>query len=294
MAAADPTAPLPPIVTDAALAALTLLAFAMVGPSMRAAPALGLTPIDACLALLALGAALLAAFAYRMLIRLGGCARRVRREGRDCAGTVAVEFILVLPVLIYTLSSIVQTALLGQAALITRHAAFCAARTAIVNTERGLISDWNQETVTDDGAEDALTSAVFILGTISPNEGGGTDLAAEGIRDIRSHQGAPWIDNGYPARVAFARAATTLELNLDSPFGIPNPAAPRVVEADLTYRYLLVGPGVAKLLVASRSTIGGVEGRFFPITSKVTLQSTGPREGSLLSVTPLAGKPIAY
>ena len=245
--------------------------------------------------------ALLCALAYRVLRWLAGAGRRWRslaaKPGAPCVattGTIMVEFALALPVVGLVMGMVIQLALLANASLVVRYAAFTAARTAIISFERP--QGWSLEESLSDEPEKIDLTAHLVLATISPRAGG-TDQAAWAMRRILERQQGPWGDRHYDERISYARAATTVTKEDAYPegqigfldLGIPNIFAPKQVDVTVKYDFLITIPSLYTLPFISKPAPGGVSGHVFTIEQTVRLQSTGARQSSPASM--LGGSP---
>ena len=168
--------------------------------------------------------------ALRLLSRLAETGRRWRDAGEGqrspataTAGTVAVEFILVLPVVLLIMGMIIQMALLANASLVVRYAAFAAARTAIVRFEwPNLLSpkawldlNFYKETIPSQGQQEVRETAYLILATISPNTGGGGSELARAIQTINNQQGRPWGSRVLEGRWGYASDPQITTVTID-------------------------------------------------------------------------------
>ena len=97
------------------------------------------TPDDAIsLGLLALsiGACCFAVEAVRLMLRIRTRTISVWKSRHHEGGSIIVEFALAFPLLLWLMSMVFQMALFANASLIVKYAAFAAARSAAVSTER--------------------------------------------------------------------------------------------------------------------------------------------------------------
>lgn len=245
--------------------------------------------------------AMLCVLGYRILTWLAGAVRRWRSaaaaHGSPCtasAGTIMVEFALALPIIGLVTGMVIQLALLANASLVVRYAAFAAARTAIISFERPQV--WSLEESLSDEPEKIDLAAHLVLATISPRAGG-SDQAAWAMRRILERQHGPWGDRHYHERMSYARAATTVTKEDSYPegqisfinLGIPNIFAPKQVDVTVKYDFLITIPGLYTLPFISKPAPGGVSGHVFTIEQTVRLQSTGARQSSPASM--LGGSP---
>lgn len=177
---------------------------------------------------LALG--LFAVLSLRFLTRLMSAARRVSWDPalRGEQGTVMAEFALVLPIVLMMLGTVMQIALIANAALVVRYAAFAAARSAIVSFEAempgaGEIADPSSllstlqappfpEWVDRTRPEHA---AALVLASISPTMPGIGSPESGAMRELLLANAPSWDGGGYNDRVTYARAAMTLRTIAD-------------------------------------------------------------------------------
>jgi len=236
---------------------------------------------------------LLCVLAFRVLRRLGGAGRRWRAvqaaevagPRRAVAGTIMVEFALALPIVMLIMGMVIQLALLANASLVVRYAAFSAARVAIISFERP--QAWSIEESLSNQPEKIDRAAQLVLATISPRAGG-TDASAWAMRRILARQHGPWGDRHYHERMSYAKAATTVVKDDAYPeaqisfvqLGIPNIFAPKQVDVTVKYDFLITIPGIYLLPGVTKPAPGGVSGRVFTIEQTVRLQSTGARQSS--------------
>lgn len=251
----------------------------------------------------------------RSVIRLCRDAPWFGRQGRAEAGTIMVEFALVFPFLGLAMGLTIQSALIANATLVVRYAAFSAARSAIVRTEYSNIVN-PFESLFDEA--EAKRAAELVLGSISPDAGGVGDDDAKAILSIFQKQDGPWGSKTYPGRVNYAEAATTVTLD-GSPANLipdlpedlipplsnvifstpaqPNFApqisghlvSPMTVTATVDFQLLCVIPGLPDWIGLVNPAPGGVSGSAFTITQSARLQSPGARQSGLASVVPLFG-----
>ena len=233
----------------------------------------------------------------RLAIRLFRRVARVVRAPRGETGTIAVEFVLIfLPFFLLT-GAVVQTSILAHASLVVRYAAFSAARTAIVHTERNAFGlGTEQISTTDfpngpgDGEEKARSAAAMVLAPLSPMANTQGSSAAQRIEDLRVRMGRPYADLGFSERYRFALDNTTVSFNLVDPeftnpipgfnndLGIPNPIGPRQIEVTVEYPMNLLVPMANWMLSPAFETRSGYRSNYFMIRADCSLQSTGPRE----------------
>lgn len=248
---------------------------------------------------------------------------------RGTRATVMVEFVLVLPILLTLIAMVVQIALLANAALIVRYAAFSAARSAIV---RLAYPNWPPRQILDDQPEKVELAAQLILAGISPAAAAGGDEAALVILAIHRAQDGPWGSRTFDERMTYAKQATRVQTIVSPaplvpqfPDDILPPWARKVssytglddageeitrilhelagvippqardlvalpqVRVAVDYDFLITLPGIWSFLPGVSDAPAGVRGKAFTLTQTVRLQSIGARESSPLALLPLFG-----
>jgi hypothetical protein len=265
----------------------------------------------------------------RLLGRLVRAARRWRHAagapgvspGRAETGTIMVEFVLVLPVLLLVIGMVIQLALLANASLVVRYAAFAAARAGIVEVDAHPWSLWDS---LPNPPQRTQTAAHLILASISPAAGGGGDRAAESIRRIHQAQAGPWGSRAFVRRMAYASNPAVTEIKattagpplppslwedvvppagaiLGNRFGlsvidypkswphVPNIVVPPEVTVTVKYRFLVTVPGLqafGALTGITEPAPAGVRGHVFAIEQTVKLQSMGSRVSTPAAAIP--------
>lgn len=146
-------------------------------------------------------------------------------EERAVGGTVMAEFALVLPVVLLLIGTVVQIALISQAALVLRYASFVAARSAMVQFEaeasgNALHTIWQvaplPEPLDIDRPEQA---ALMVLASIS-GRAASSDTSSSAMNDVLLAQGEAWQGGNYEERFAYADRATTQDWKPgDEPWG---------------------------------------------------------------------------
>jgi len=229
---------------------------------------------------------LLLLIAYRLTSRQFSRAKALRRLHSAQAGTVMVEFAFVFPIILLVMGMIVQLALFANASLVVRYAAFSSARVAIISFTRSFTGI---EASLDLEPEKIDQAAHLILATISPVTSGNNRQAGV-ISTIQARQNGQWGSRSYPQRMRYARLATTVETNDTYPpanvgfASVGNVFAPKQVAVTVRYKYFITIPGLYNLPGISTPAPAGVSGRVITIEQTVTLQSTGARESSPVSL----------
>jgi Flp pilus assembly protein TadG len=214
-------------------------------------------------------------------------------KGRD-KGTVAVTFILSLPLLLVTLCVIAQYALIINARIVLNHAVAAAARSAIVCLPTDPAIDTANDNLTPiQGDQLVNESARMILESISPKATTSIDEEARTITDSLQKSGIQ-VPNSFADHYAFAEAATTVSwMQLDTA-GQPIPGTQfppeqfakwrgQTIQLTVNYRFYLNVPG-AKIWGRALSgqdgpeTLAGVTGYFIPLTASYNVQLSHGRE----------------
>jgi Flp pilus assembly protein TadG len=182
-------------------------------------------------------------------------------------GTVAVSFILVLPLFLMVLSIIIQYALLVNARVMVGQAALATGRSATTM----LPTDPQLDGIT---LPDPINQTAYInLVPLSPPATANVDPDADAIANGFSNAGVN-VPSTFAARYTYAAQATQVTY--------PQVAYPQMagqdIEITVTYRFLLTVPG-ASAFIGQSDTVAGVTGRFFTITSTVHVQTAHGRQG---------------
>lgn len=283
------------------------LFFAAAGRSVDVSKALDLDPVHAAGPIMLVGLfGAMAAFLVvtyklaRTLLRSGKefLALRRSREGAVGfaeSGVVMVEFTLIAPTVWWIMAMAVQMAMIAQASIVVRYAAYAAARSAVVQLGRGS-APWLQEDLENSAENKAEKAAKLVLCSLSPKNEGTTDNSAKAMRDMFASQNGVWGDSNFDARYDYADPATTVTIEVEQPdfeiplVGMPVPIgdifAPAMVRVTVEYLYLTKIPGMS-LIPDGNGKIGTVApngGWAFPITQVVELQGAGGREGNVAIV----------
>lgn len=211
------------------------------------------------------------------------------------SGVVMVEFTLIAPTVWWIMAMAVQMAMIAQASLVVRYAAYAAARSAVVQLGRSS-APWLSEDLENSAENKAEKAAKLVLCSLSPKQEGTTDSAAKAMRDMFASQNGVWGDSNFDARYEYADPATSVEIEVEQPdfeiplVGMPLPIgdifAPAMVRVTVEYLYLTKIPGMS-LIPDGNGKIGTVApngGWAFPITQVVELQGVGGREGNVAIV----------
>ncbi len=201
-------------------------------------------------------------------------------RGRD-RGTVAVTFLLSLPILLTIIAIFVQYALIVNAKLVVGRAAQAAARTAMT----ALPLDPDVDGI--EGEVMVRRSAYMALAPLSPlatNESADGGLVGDALERLGMLQGKggasfgrryTYAENG--ATVAWERLGDDGAVLPDTGWEPADYARARgqQIRVTVTYPFLLTVPGVNKLIGGEGET-GGVKGRVLTLTaSRVVTLSHG-------------------
>jgi TadE-like protein len=224
-------------------------------------------------------------------------------------GTVAITFLLSLPIFLLIISFITQFALLINAQVALDDAAAVAARSAITALPTDPAVDTvGPETDADgnvsdpislDGAAFVKSSACIQLSAISPTINGSPTDDAETITDAFRQampDAAAAFNENFAKRYTYADAATTIHWqpidDQDNPIGTIDPP-PSVlcqyrgqrVQFTITYSFALNAPGAMHLLGhldpaldQLRGITGSVPGHYLTLGAKYNVQLSPGRE----------------
>ena len=138
-----------------------------------------------------------AALAARLCARLWRSGRALERTSSavEC-GTVATEFVLVLPVLILLFGTMYQTALIANAAQVIRYAAFAGARSAIVQR----VADLSLQPEADLGLQLESPGQLSVIDETSPRRAVAMVLAS--LSPLAADEGTGSVGRSYGEFVA--------------------------------------------------------------------------------------------
>jgi Flp pilus assembly protein TadG len=219
-------------------------------------------------------------------------------KGRD-KGTVAVTFLLSLPLLLFTLCVIAQYALIINARLVLDRATSAAGRSAMVCLPTDPQIDMQSDNVTPVEGEGMVSqAAMMVLESISPKAQGEISEEARTITLSLQDAGIA-VPDSYADHYTFAQAATTVEwARVDSggqPIGETQwtttqfaQSRGQAIQVTVHYRFYLNVPGVklwgrALSGQAGPETVAGVTGYFIPLTSSYIVQLSHGREAQALT-----------
>jgi Flp pilus assembly protein TadG len=202
-------------------------------------------------------------------------------RGRD-RGTVAITFLLSLPLLMLIIGLLVQLSLLVNARLTLDRAATAAARSAMTSLPADPVIDQV------DGMSNVRRAAYIALAPISPvAPAASTDGETVGQALAALSGGNSALPRNFAGRYTYAEAATLVEVDPIDANGVVLPmedfsraAAPRI-RLTLRYDFRLTVPLINMPLVAvfGRSgTVAGITGRFFTISTTREVQLSPGRE----------------
>ncbi len=212
--------------------------------------------------------------------------RNEPQKGFAEAGVVMIEFTLLAPTVWLIMAIVVQLALIAEATLVVRYAAYTAVRAAIVRTERNAIGQ--EDLGVSPGKVEE--SAKLVLCSLSPKIPNTDNDSAHAMLNIFAAQNGVWGDKNFHRRYQYADDSTTVKTTLDDPpiempfvgdTGLPNLFAPKLVECEVTYLYATQIPGVT-LLPGILQVSDGYKA--FKIIQRVRMQSTGARQSNPIGV----------
>jgi hypothetical protein len=188
-------------------------------------------------------------------------------KGHD-RGTVAVTFLLSLPIFLTIMMIVIQYGLMVNAKLLVERATAVAARSAMTALPTDPVVD------EVDGPGIVNQSAYMALAPLSPMSRDAPTVEAAAVLQALRDAGLTVTDS-YANRYTYAQEATTVSWP-DQPY-----AKMRGGEMELTiqYRFFLSVP-FANILIGKADTIAGVSGRFTTITSTVKVQLSHGRQAS--------------
>jgi hypothetical protein len=229
------------------------------------APGAMASPLFLVCAAVALGCAAAAAWLGAGLVVMG---RRARRPG-TAEGGAMVEFALVLPFLLMIVLLMVQSALLMGGQLCVNYAAFCAARSAVVQVP----ADFGRsEPPNDPGPRKMARVRLAALWAVMPVSYGGyeqqsTDGPAlrEGLEQFFASYGqdAPgWVDDRLARKLGYAERYTDVSLSPEQTQDYPlddepytGYAANADVRAEVTHTLHLAVPFAARIFAAGEDGV---------------------------------------
>ena len=213
---------------DVSLALLTIAAVRALGEPLgggvieAVGERIDVPPLFLTLFLVGASSAVLAA---RLCARLWRSGRALERTSSavEC-GTVATEFVLVLPVLIVLFGTMYQTALIANAAQVIRYAAFAGARSAIVQrtADRGLSLEFPGQlsTIQETLPKQAVTMVLASLSPLAADEGTGSLGRSYG--DFVAANGGVVRADVTAKCYGYAEANTEIEFTVDRTSVVPD------------------------------------------------------------------------
>jgi hypothetical protein len=195
-------------------------------------------------------------------------------------GTIAISFLLSLPILMLLFGILAQFALLANARLTVDRAAAAAARSAIV----ALPTDPSIDDV--DGSNYVYRSARMILETLSPKADSSSSEADEIAAALQNLGNT--IPDSYARRYSYAEAATSVEWQeVDAnnnpidpiqrpPVSFANRRGQRI-KLTVHYKFNLGVAGINRF-IGYDDDVAGVSGRFVTISSFVIVQTSPGRQ----------------
>lgn len=183
-------------------------------------------------------------------------------------GTVAVSFILALPIFLIILAILVQYALLINAKIMLDQTAISAGRTAATC----LPTDVQLDNVI---AEDNINRTAYIqLVPLSPVARGGTNAESQVVAQAFTNAGVQ-LPAKFAERYTYAAEATAVS------YPQRNYAASngQDLELQVSYKFYLTVPG-AQRLIGNADTVGGISGRFITLFSTTQVQTAHGRQAA--------------
>lgn len=188
--------------------------------------------------------------------------RRIIRlfQGRD-RGTVAITFLLSLPILMTILGVIVQYALLINAKLTINRALAAAARSAMTS----LPTDPAIDQV--NGMQNVTRTALIGLAPLSPVATSSSVEATEVTQALQTLGIAE--PDSFAGRYTYAATAANISITPQNVNNAYVTTAAPYINISITYQFKLTMP-FANLLIGRSDTIAGVTGHYFTLTSTLT------------------------
>ncbi len=197
-------------------------------------------------------------------------------KGRD-KGTVAVTFLLSLPLLLLVIGIFVQYALLINAQLVVDRAVAAAARAAMTSLPTDPAID------PTNGPNNVARAARMVLETISPNSAMSTSEAAAMQDAIQAANIT--LPQGFVGRYSYAENATTVTItpidgqgSISGNANYAQEAGPRV-RITVSYNFQMTVPAVNGF-VGQSDMISGLNGRFKTMTASLDVQLSPGREAA--------------
>jgi Flp pilus assembly protein TadG len=190
-----------------------------------------------------------------------------RLHARD-RGTVAITFLLSLPVLLTMIAILVQYALLVNARLTVDRALAQAARSAMTSLPTDPAID------PTDGPANVRRAALLVLESLSPDARTATP-EAQTVAGSLAGVGAA-VPASFVGRYTYADAATNVQIEPVTGGDYARQAAPRA-RITIRYEFRLTAP-VANMILGHNGPVGGIGGRFHTITRSVDVQLSPGRE----------------
>jgi len=206
-------------------------------------------------------------------------------NSRRRRGTVAVTFLLALPIFLVIICVMVQYAMLVNARMGVNRAVMAAGRSAVTS----LPTDPDVDYV--DGEHNVRRAAWMALEPLSPK---GTDIAMDAQEVVAAMENlGVSVPSSYAARYSYAQAATTVEWvridDDDIPITVstwePIDYAEHVgqrIRLTVTYKFHINVPVIRNLPgFGQDDTVCGITGKFFTMSSTYIVQLTHGREAGV-------------
>jgi len=204
---------------------------------------------------------------------------------RHNRGTVAVTFLLALPIFLWIICIMTQYALMVNARMGVNRAVMAAGRSAVTS----LPTDPDVDYV--DGIRNVNRAAWMALEPLSPKA---TDIAmdAQAVVAAMENLGVN-VPSSYAARYSYAQAATTVEwarvddndVPISEPTWEPLDFAEHVgqrIRLTVRYKFYINVPGIRSLPgFGQNDTVAGITGKFFTMSASYIVQLTHGREAGV-------------
>lgn len=247
------------------------------------------------------------AFAVVLLARLGVGLWRRGRDWREHSpdaslasgesGTAMVEFCLVFPFIAFLMGLVFQMAVLANASIVVRYAAWAGARAGIVRLD-GMMP--MMESISSSDKNEVEKVVQMITATLSPaSSQSSNDVAVTNLFTIMKQQKGKWGDKAYKKRYIYADKATKVTTTAEGsplmtlwqvPIGNPTEVAPmplvhKQIKVSVEYDFFINMPGVVWITGHNKKSpsVSGVNGYVYTIKKIAQLQGTGSR-GNMMSL----------
>jgi len=173
--------------------------------------------------------------------------------------TASVSFVLTLPIFLFIVAVIIQSALIANAQLMVNYAAFAAARSAATSLADGYV-------------DHPRRAAALVLAPLSPQ--GRATPTGEQARQAMLAAGAA-VPRGYAGRFSHALDAVSI---IRPALSDRSRSPSELLKMEISYRFILKVPAANLVLKPGRITIGGVSGRYLLLHASSAFQSSPGRD----------------